>query len=180
MPNLSSLNKGCSIKRSFLLLFVFLAVTELPVFGQQFKDIEQHRTCKYCNMDRRQYAHSRMLIVYSDGTEFGSCSLHCVAVDLALHIDKTPRAILTADYNTRELIDAENAYWVIGGNLPGVMTKRAKWAFEKKQDAEDFVLKNGGTIATFDQAMKASYEDMHTDSKMIRNKRKLRKMQSQP
>jgi len=168
------------MKPLFLLLFVFLAFPASSAVGQEFKDIQHHRTCKYCNMDRLQYAHSRMLIVYGDGTEFGSCSLHCIAVDLALHIDKTPKVILAADYNTKELVDAESAYWVIGGNLPGVMTKRAKWAFEEKRDAQEFVIKNGGAIATFDQAMKASYEDMHADSKMIRNKRKLRRMQAQP
>lgn len=165
------------MKRSFLMLCVFLASTTLTAIGQDFKDIQQHRTCKYCNMDRRQYAHSRMLIIYTDGTEFGSCSLHCVAVDLALHIDKTPKAILVADYNTKELIDAETAYWVIGGILPGVMTKRAKWAFNNERDAREFINRNGGVLETFDEAMKASYEDMHTDSKMIRNKRKLKKMQ---
>jgi len=163
-----------------LLLLMFLLFTDSSAIGQEFKDIVQHKTCKYCNMDRQQYAHSRMVLVYSDGEEFGSCSLHCTAVDLALHIDKTPKAILAADYNTRELTDAESAYWVIGGNLPGVMTKRAKWAFAEKRDAQEFVTKNGGAIATFDQAMKASYEDMHADSKMIRNKLKLRRMQAQP
>lgn len=42
------------------------------------------------------------------------------------------------------LIDAEKAFWVIGGSKPGVMTKRAKWAFEKKEAADKFMLDNGG------------------------------------
>ena len=57
-----------------------------------------------------------------------------------------------------------------------VMTKRAKWAFEKKDDAEAFIKENGGTLAAFDEAMKAAYEDMYTDTKMIREKRKMMKM----
>jgi nitrous oxide reductase accessory protein NosL len=36
-----------------------------------------------------------------------------------------------SDYNTNRLIDAKKAYWVVGGNKSGIMTKRAKWAFEK-------------------------------------------------
>jgi nitrous oxide reductase accessory protein NosL len=56
------------------------------------------------------------------------------------------------------------------------MTKRAKWAFEKKDDAEKFIKENGGTLATYDEAMKAAYEDMHSDTKMIRDKRKMMKM----
>jgi nitrous oxide reductase accessory protein NosL len=81
------------------------------------------------------------------------------------------------DFNTKKLIDAEQAFWVIGGNKPGVMTKRAKWAFEKKADAEAFIAKEGGTIANLDQAIKASYEDIYTDTRMIRERRKMKRQQ---
>jgi nitrous oxide reductase accessory protein NosL len=59
----------------------------------------------------------------------------------------------------------------------GVMTKRAKWAFEKKDDAEKFIKEDGGAIAPFDEAMKGAYEDMYADTKMIRERRKMRKME---
>jgi nitrous oxide reductase accessory protein NosL len=64
---------------------------------------------------------------------------------------------------------------VVGGSKPGVMTKRAKWAFENKTDAEKFITENGGTLATFDEAIKLAYEDMYQDTKMIREKRKMKK-----
>jgi nitrous oxide reductase accessory protein NosL len=57
------------------------------------------------------------------------------------------------------------------------MTKRAKWAFGKKEDAEKFKTENGGDLGSFEQAIKASYEDMYADTKMIRERRKMRKMQ---
>ena len=117
-----------------------------------------------------------MLIEYDDGTTVGTCSIHCTAVDLALNIDKTPKSVQVADAGSKKLIDAEKAIWVIGGSKSGVMTKRAKWAFEKKDDADTFVKENGGTLATFDEAMKAAYEDMYQDTKMIREKRKMMKM----
>jgi nitrous oxide reductase accessory protein NosL len=123
-------------------------------------------TCAYCGMDRGQYSHSRMLITYDDGTEFGACSLHCAAVDLAIHLDKTPKIIHVGDYNTKKLIDAVQASWVIGGSKAGVMTERGKWAFESKTDAEAFVKGNGGNISTFDEAIKATYEDMYADRRM--------------
>jgi nitrous oxide reductase accessory protein NosL len=128
-------------------------------------------------MDRKQFAHSRIFINYDDGTTMGACSLHCAAIDLAIHIDKTPKMIQVGDYSEKTLIDAEKAQWVIGGSKMGVMTKRAKWAFGKKEDAEKFIKENGGGIATFDQAMKAAYEDIYDDTKMIRERRKMRKMQ---
>ncbi len=56
------------------------------------------------------------------------------------------------------------------------MTKQAKWAFKSKEDAEKFIMLNGGTLATFDEAMKAAYESMYADTKMIRDKRKKMKM----
>jgi nitrous oxide reductase accessory protein NosL len=105
------------------------------------------------------------------------CSLHCVAIDLAINIDKAPKAIYVGDFNTKKLIDAEQVFWVIGGNKPGVMTKRAKWAFEAKADAEAFTKKEGGVMANFDEAIKASYEDIYADTRMIRERRKMKRMQ---
>ena len=72
-----------------------------------------------------------------------------------------------ADYNTKKLIDAEKATWVIGGKKPGVMTRVAKWAFEKPEDAMAFVKENEGKVANFDDAMRATFEDMYADVKMI-------------
>lgn len=164
--------------RTFLLSGVLLTVFLLSghlLFAQE--DTQKHKSCPYCGMNREQFAHSRMLITYDDGVEVGLCSLHCAAVELSLKLDKTPRSIQVGDYNTKKLIDAEKATWVIGGNKPGVMSKNAKWAFEKKVDAEAFVAGNGGTIATFDQAMKAAYEDMYSDTTMIRERRKMKNMQ---
>ena len=155
----------------------FLIISGSVLCAQE--DIQKHKSCLYCGMDRGQFAHSRVLVVYDDGTEVGLCSLHCAAVELSLRLDKTPKSIQVGDYNTKKLIDAEQASWVIGGNKPGVMTRNAKWAFEKKGDAEAFVSGSGGSLASFDQAMKSAYEDMYADTKMIRDKRKMKKMPMQ-
>jgi copper chaperone NosL len=157
---------GLSVALLFLLANVGFAQT----------DIEKHKSCAYCGMDRGQFAQSRMLIIYSDGSEVALCSLHCAAVDFAVNLDKTPKTIQVADFGTKNLIDAEQAFWVIGGTKPGVMSKRAKWAFADKPNAEAFIKSNGGQLATFEGAMKAAYEDMYNDSKMIREKRKMMKM----
>jgi len=140
-------------------------------------DVQSSPSCKYCGMDRAKFAHSRMLVTYDDGSKTGTCSMHCLATDLAVNIDKTPVSIEVGDYNSKELVDAEKAFWVIDGGKPGVMTKQAKWAFAKKEDAEKFISENGGVLATFDAAMKAAYESMYADTKMIRERRKMKKMQ---
>ena len=162
-------------------LFIIAVLVVSLVFpgttvAKEADDIQKISNCPYCGMDRQKFAHSRVLIKYGDGTELGACSLHCAAIDMAINIDKNPEKIMVGDYNTKELIDAQNATWVIGGDKPGVMTKRAKWAFDSKANAEKFVAEHGGEIVGFEEAIKSSYEDMYADTKMIREKRKMMKM----
>lgn len=166
-------------KKVGLWLTAVAACLFTSVFGvaQVQDDLQAYPACKYCGMDRKQFAHSRMLIDYEGAPAAATCSIHCVAVDFALSIDKMPKTIGVGDYSSKALIDAEKAYWVVGGSQMGVMSKRAKWAFEKKDQAEKFVKENGGQLATFDEAMKAAYEDMYSDTKMIREKRKMKKVE---
>jgi copper chaperone NosL len=163
------MKKCCSF---VIIMFVVLAAG-LPAIAAD--DIKQFPSCKYCGMNREQFAFSRTFIDYDDGKPEGFCSIHCAAVDLAVHIDRNPKSIMVGDYKTKELIDAEKAYWAIGGSKPGVMTKRAKWAFKTKDDADAFMKEFGGAPGTFDVAMKATYEDMYQDTKMIRERRAARK-----
>jgi nitrous oxide reductase accessory protein NosL len=140
-------------------------------------DIQKAAACPFCGMDRQKFAHSRVFIQYDDGSILGTCSIHCAAADMAVNLDKSPAAIWVGDYNNRKLIDAEKAFWVMGGKKMGVMTKRAKWAFGNGDAAEQFMLLEGGQAVTFDEAMRAAYEDMYEDTKMIRERRKAKRMQ---
>ena len=124
-------------------------------------DIDGHRSCNVCGMDRKAYGFSRMLIRYADGTEGGVCSLHCAVIELDADKDRAVKVLLVADRDTRTLIDAEKAFWVIGGSQVGVMSIRGKWAFEEQAGAERFIKANGGKFASFDEVMKATFEDMY-------------------
>lgn len=134
-------------------------------------DVEHNPTCRHCGMDRARFAHSRMLVEYEDGTSVGTCSLRCAAVELAVSLGRTPRAIRVGDHGTRELVDAERAAWVLGGDAQGVMTRRAKWAFRDRAAAEAFVARHGGAVVGFEDAMRAAYEDLYQDTQMIRARR---------
>ena len=160
--------------RISLLLTILMCVFSGISFAHE--DVDNAPSCKYCNMDRGKFAHSRMIVEYDDGTTVATCSIHCLAIDLANNINKGPVAIMVGDYNTKQLIDAEKAFWVVGGKQNGVMTKQAKWAFIDKSAAEKFISEHGGAMVDFDQAMKAAYESMYEDTKMIRNKRKMMRM----
>jgi len=134
-------------------------------------DTAKHPSCRICGMDREKWNFSRVYLEYDDGSTEGACSIHCAAVDLAVNLDKSPKTVWVADYATKQLIDAEKAVWVIGGKKPGVMTKRAKWAFADQAAAEAFVKENEGAVAAFDEVMKGAYQDMYEDTKMIRERR---------
>jgi nitrous oxide reductase accessory protein NosL len=161
--------------RIFLLLatgLYLLATT--PALAAPPTDITQSPACRHCGMDRGKFSHSRMLIEYQDGSTVATCSLHCTAVELANTIDKLPVGLSVADYDTKELIDAESAVWVMGGSKKGVMTGRAKWAFAARGAAERFIRTEGGQLSSFDDAMKAAYDDMYQDTKMIREFRNMK------
>ena len=142
-------------------------------------DVAQSPACRHCGMDRAMFDHSRMLIAYEDGSAVAVCSLHCAAVELANTLDKIPVTVSVADYGSKELIDAEKAVWVLGGGKKGVMTAQPKWAFSSRSSADRFVEANGGVIADFERAIKAAYDDMYQDTRMIREFRKMKRLQQQ-
>jgi nitrous oxide reductase accessory protein NosL len=81
---------------------------------------------------------------------------------------KDVKSFQVADYNSRKLIDAKTASWVIGGSKKGVMTKTAKWAFAEKVDAAAFIKANGGKPATFDEVLKAAEMDAADRAKSMK------------
>lgn len=146
---------------AFLLMFLFLTCAAAGAADT----VENPKHCSQCGMDRSAFDRSRMLIVYADGSSAGVCSLHCAARELEKNKDKQVKSLMVADYNSRELIGAKTAVWVIGGRKAGVMTNAAKWAFAGEKDAREFVTENGGKVASFDEAMTAAAREVKTGEK---------------
>ena len=132
--------------------------------------IDTNSLCKYCGMNCQQYAKSRMLIEYDGTPAQATCSLHCAAFELASATYGRPKSVRVGDFATAEMINAEKAHWVVGGNKPGVMTKTGTWAFNQRNDAERFINENGGKLGDFNDAIDAIYEDMKSNIKMITQK----------
>jgi len=128
--------------------------------GPAADDIDEHRSCIHCGMDRKAYGFSRMLVQYEDGTSAGVCSLHCAVIELNANKERTVKSLLVADRGTRELIVADKAVWVMGGSKRGVMTTRPKWAFASRAAAEAFIEKYGGAIVNWSEALAAAREDL--------------------
>jgi len=149
------------MQRNVLVTLMLAAALSLAAAAPLADDIKKHPECKYCGMDRQKFGSSRMLVRYDDGTEVPTCSIHCTGIDLALNPHKGILASLVGDYNSRVLLDAEKAIWVLGGNKMGVMSIRGKWAFGDRSAAGRFIKEQGGSLATYDEVMKATFEDMY-------------------
>jgi hypothetical protein len=141
-------------------MLLMMLISGNPILaGETQNDIVEHRSCVNCGMDRKAYGFSRMLVQYEDGAVVGTCSLHCAVIELDANAGKTVKALLVADRESRTLLEAEKAVWVMGGKKRGVMTPRPKWAFQSREDADVFIKENGGKIATWAEALAAARED---------------------
>lgn len=138
-------------------------------------DIEKYPKCPYCGMDRKQYHHSRMLIQYSDDLADGTCSLHCAAISLSLNVDREPKAMWVGDNagsnEPRTLVDVDQARFLVGSKLPGVMTANSKVAYGAEDAAKTAQHAHGGELVKFDQALLLAYTDMSKDVSRIRKNR---------
>ncbi|HSO18165.1 MAG TPA: nitrous oxide reductase accessory protein NosL [Desulfosarcina sp.] len=134
--------------------------------------------CFHCGMTRAQYGRSWVIIEEDDGRRTGVCSVHCAAIDLVLNKDTLVNKITVGDYLTEEQIDAYKAYWVIGGDLPGVMTANAKWAFREEADAKTFIRKHGGRQAVFEEVIRTAFEDLYEDTMAIKRRKIMKEMES--
>jgi nitrous oxide reductase accessory protein NosL len=148
------------LKRMIAICFLAAAIIgtlSLPALAQ--KDIDTHRSCAHCGMDRKAFGYSRMLVLYEDGTQTGVCSLQCVITEFAAQRAKKVKALQVADRDTQQLIAAEKAIWVMGGSKRGVMTMQPKWAFTTEAAAKAFIKANGGKIVSWDKAFTAAQEE---------------------
>ena len=96
------------------------------------------------------------------------CSIHCLVESSK---GKLPKDAKVVDAKKLVHIDASSAYYVIGSKIKGTMTMNSKYAFASKNDAMDFVAKNGGKIYDFKDAFEIATKDFKKDMKMITNKR---------
>src|SRR6185369_15447475 len=145
------------MKRFWLSVVMLFALTTICLAAEE--SVEAPANCKKCNMNRTQFAHSRMIVTYADGSSSGTCSINCAVLDLKANKGKEVKSFQVGDYDSKKLIDARTATWVIGGKKRGVMTAVPKWAFADKPRAEKFIKANGGELAEFEEMLKASEKE---------------------
>jgi nitrous oxide reductase accessory protein NosL len=127
---------------------------------------EEPRWCPLCGMNLKMYHQTNNRLTFSDGSKNQTCSIFCAAQiyeKRATEIDRWE----VVDYETKAFVDAKKAHWLIGSDIPGVMTAVSKIAFSSLEDTQKFLKSHGGTIGTFDDTLNRTLSDMGSDRKMI-------------
>ncbi len=127
--------------------------------------------CHICGMNLKMFWKTSHAVLLKDGSTRQYCSLRCLAADYPNIKDKI-KEIMAVDAKTQKLIDAKNAYYVVGSKIPGTMSKVSKFAFANKKDALEFQKKYGGEIMAFDLAFKQALSSLKEDTQMVMKKKK--------
>ncbi len=148
-------------------ILIFLSVVMLSVFAWSIQDVQAQRWCNLCAMDLQKYRLTKYILTMADGSLKYTCSIHCAAIILGKQKVEDVKA---ADYPTGDMINARKAFYLVGSDIKGVMSRVSKLAFKNKTDALSFQTKHGGRVTDFAGAVKAANLDMEEDIKMLKGK----------
>lgn len=129
---------------SCLFLFVVFVHNVTGVFAAE----EAREDCGVCGMWIDQYMHTRHVLVESDGTRVSFCSFTCAARYIKKNAADV-KQLQAADYLNAELVEAEDAFYLVGSDAPPVMSYTSIIAFSNGKAAKDFQKLHGGRIMTF-------------------------------
>ena len=114
------------------------------------------RYCVICGMDLVKYYKTSHTSIHND-THYQYCSIHCLEEHLGEGITlKNPKVV---DVASLKLILVSKAYYVVGSKKRGTMSRKSKYAFSTKDDAQKFQTKYGGDIMDFKGAREVAQED---------------------
>ena len=151
-----------SENRFTFFFILMLALSFLFVF-----QAKAQQWCDECAMDLHKYRLTKYILTLENKTQKHTCSLHCAAMVInnnnVIQID-------VSDYETGDMIDAKDSYYVVQSDIKGVMSQTSKLAFANKAQAEKFIAHHGGALTTFDGALKLANADMKQDMLMLKDK----------
>jgi nitrous oxide reductase accessory protein NosL len=118
----------------------------------------ERKECILCGMYLDEYASTVHVIILKDGTRTETCSLACAA---KIYVKEKARikTILVADFLSDDLIDAEQAVYLEGSDIDGVMSYTSRIAFRTRAAAILFRKKHGGKIVNFKTALQHQLEE---------------------
>ncbi len=134
------------------------------------KGSEKH-WCPVCGMSLKMFYKTSHTSKLKNDTPRQYCSMRCLVVDMQEY-DIDINDIKVVDASTQKLIDAKEAFYVLGSKVKGTMSKVSKFAFAKNDDAKLFVKKYKGKIVDFETALNSAKESLKSDIKMAKKKKK--------
>jgi len=121
---------------------------------QKGKDKEH---CAICGMNLVKFYKTSHVAVDSDEVVHQYCSIHCLADHISKGVQlKNPEVV---DVTSLKLIPVQEAYYVVGSNVKGTMSRVSKYAFKSLDDAKAFQAKHGGEIVDFHSAWETAKKD---------------------
>jgi len=100
--------------------FMFWSVLMLSVLAWSTQDAWAQRWCGLCAMDLQKFRLTKYILTMADGSQKYTCSIHCAAIILG---KQKVKDVKVADYLTGDMIDARTAFYLVGSDIKGVMSK---------------------------------------------------------
>jgi len=121
--------------------------------------------CPVCGMSLKVFYKTSHAL---DKKQF--CSMRCLAVDMQKEkIDL--HNIRVVDAKSEKLIFAKDAFYVVGSEITGTMSKVSKLAFASKKDAEAFAEEYDGEVVDFQKALAMAKDSLESDIAMVMKKK---------
>ena len=112
--------------------------------------------CHICGMNLPKFYKTNHA-ANENGVVHQYCSIHCLANDLR-HGAKL-KNLQVVDTKSLKFISATKAYYVVGSEKHGTMSRVSKYAFKSLDDAKAFQAKYGGKIVDFNSALQIAKQD---------------------
>jgi nitrous oxide reductase accessory protein NosL len=131
--------------------------------------------CPNCGMMINMWARTRHTFTDSEGPH-ETCSIRCLA-DMSRKIGEEPHDVKVALYMDPDtMIDADNAFYVVGSSAKGTMTMKSKIAFASEDKAKAYAQENGGEVKIFAEALQMATMEIATTRSVIQNNRMKKEM----
>jgi copper chaperone NosL len=150
------------MKKRMLITFLLLMIMAIAIAGcgkQDPKPVAINGTtdkCEVCNMavQDNQYASE---IILDNGKAIVFDDIGCMNEWLEENKGKKVDALFVRDYHTSEWLQMEKAYYVYDHSIKTPMAYNVI-SFETKNDAEEFINENKGTLLSYEDLQKHSWE----------------------
>ncbi len=160
------------LKRVFLILLLIFTMVNAEPFSKMatvkpvlVQNGAKKMWCSVCGMNLKMFYKTS----YIAGDK-QYCSIRCLVADMkSSKIDLDSVEVI--DVKSQKPILAKDAYFVIGSDVKGTMSKISKLAFKNRDDAEKFIKEHGGKITSFQEALKEAKKLLNSDSSMVQAKK---------